>query len=169
GFLFGERKHQIVRVELQKDFKYGIEYPTPDLVNSELAEKTFATPDLAARLSRIASLLQTHASTLIFVNSRTVAEMLGEKLGRLRPDVGVHHGSLPREERERVEFAFKKGEAKALVCTSTLELGIDVGAVDLVVQYMSPRQVTSLIQRVGRSTAPTSIPSSRVEVQTRAF
>jgi len=150
-FLFGEREHEIVRVEFQKDFKYGIEYPTPDLVDSELAQKTFATPDLAARLSRIASLLESHTSTLVFVNSRTVAEMLGEKLGRLRKDVGVHHGSLPREERERIELAFKTGEAKALVCTSTLELGIDVGAVDLVVQYMSPRQVTSLIQRVGRS------------------
>ena len=150
-FLFGDREHQIVRVDFQKDFKFGIEYPTPDTVDSELAEKTFATPDLAARLSRITSLLESHTSTLIFVNSRTVAEMLGEKLGRLRKDVGVHHGSLPREERERVELAFKKGETKALVCTSTLELGIDVGTVDLVVQYMSPRQVTSLIQRVGRS------------------
>lgn len=96
-------------------------------------------------------LIGTHKSTLVFVNSRTVAEMLGEKLGRIRGDVGVHHGSLPREERERVEQAFKSGQLKALVCTSTLELGIDIGSVDLVVQYMSPRQVTSLVQRVGRS------------------
>ncbi len=150
-FLFGTREHEIVKVDVEKSFKYLIEYPTPDIANSELAEKTFATPDLAARLSILASLLESHTSTLVFVNSRTVAEMLGEKLGRIRNDVGVHHGSLPREERERVEFGFKRGEIKALVCTSTLELGIDVGAVDLVVQYMSPRQVTSLIQRVGRS------------------
>ena len=151
-FLFGEKRdHEVVKVDVRKDFKFGIEYPTPDVANSDLAEKTFATPDLAARLSSLASLVESHTSTLVFVNSRTVAEMLGEKLGRIRKDVGVHHGSLPREERERVEFAFKRGEMKALVCTSTLELGIDVGSVDLVVQYMSPRQVTSLIQRVGRS------------------
>src|SRR5437762_89971 len=69
----------------------------------------------------------------------------------VRHDVAVDHGSIPREERERVEAAFKSGEMKGLVSTSTLELGIDIGTVDKVVQYNSPRQVTSLIQRVGRS------------------
>ena len=150
-FLFGDRQYTIVRVETPKEFAYAIEYPVPDPSSQAAAKETYSAPDLAARLSRINSLIESHTSTLIFVNSRTVAEMLGEKLARLRKDVGVHHGSLPREERERVEHAFKTGALKALVCTSTLELGIDVGSVDLVVQYMSPRQVTSLVQRVGRS------------------
>ncbi|MCL4355848.1 MAG: DEAD/DEAH box helicase [Nitrososphaerota archaeon] len=150
-FLFGEREVKIVKADAPKEFAYAIEYPVPDPASQSAAKETYSAPDLAARLARINSLIDGHVSTLIFVNSRTLAEMLGEKLARLRKDVGVHHGSLPREERERVEQAFKAGELKALVCTSTLELGIDVGSVDLVVQYMSPRQVTSLVQRVGRS------------------
>jgi ATP-dependent helicase Lhr and Lhr-like helicase len=150
-FLFAEGERTVVKAEAPKEFAYTIEYPVPDPSSQSAAKATYSAPDLAARLSRINSLIESHTSTLIFVNSRTVAEMLGEKLARLRQDVGVHHGSLPREERERVEQAFKAGTLKALVCTSTLELGIDVGSVDLVVQYMSPRQVTSLVQRVGRS------------------
>lgn len=150
-FLFGAGEHRVIRAEVPKEFTYEIEYPVPDPSNQSAARETYSAPDLAARLSRIDRLIEEHTSTLIFVNSRTIAEMLGEKLARLRKDVGVHHGSLPREERERVEQAFKAGQLRALVCTSTLELGIDIGSVDLVVQYMSPRQVTSLVQRVGRS------------------
>jgi ATP-dependent Lhr-like helicase len=150
-FIFGDRPRSIVKADAPKEFTYAIEYPVPDPSSQSAAKETYSAPDLAARLSRIDSLIEGHTSTLIFVNSRTMAEMLGEKLARLRKDVGVHHGSLPREERERVELAFKSGKLKALVCTSTLELGIDIGSVDLVVQYMSPRQVTSLVQRVGRS------------------
>ncbi len=151
AFIFGSAPHSIVRAPAPKQVGYFVEYPTPKPEDSALSREVFTTIDLAARLARLGDLIESHKSTLVFVNSRTTAEMLGEKLNRLRGDVGVHHGSLPREERERVETSFRTGGIKALVCTSTLELGIDIGAVDLVVQYMSPRQVTSLIQRVGRS------------------
>jgi len=150
-FIFGDREHDLVRATAPKKAGYLVEYTTPKAEDGPVSREAFTTLDLAARLARMDELIRSHKSTLIFVNSRTVAEMLGEKLNRLRGDVGVHHGSLPREERERAEADFRSGKTKALVCTSTLELGIDIGAVDLVIQYMSPRQVTSLIQRVGRS------------------
>ncbi|MEM3638204.1 MAG: DEAD/DEAH box helicase [Conexivisphaerales archaeon] len=150
-FIFGSREHRIVNVEAEKRYNYIVRMPVADEETYQIGEETYSPPDLAARLSLIDRLIETHSSTLIFVNSRTIAEMLGEKLSRIRKDVAVHHGSLPREERERVENAFKSGRIKALVCTSTMELGIDIGSVELVVQYMSPRQVASLLQRVGRS------------------
>ncbi|MFQ6011359.1 MAG: DEAD/DEAH box helicase, partial [Nitrososphaerales archaeon] len=150
-FLFSTQPYKLLKVDMSKKVRYSVDYPVPSEADNLLSREIFATSELAARLSAINDLLDTHESALIFVNSRTVAEMLGEKLGRIRRDVAVHHGSLPRDERERVEYAFKEGRLKALVCTSTLELGIDIGSVDLVIQYMSPRQVTSMIQRVGRS------------------
>lgn len=151
SFIFGSRPYKIIKADTQKSYSYSVTLPLPDEESFQVGEGTYSPPDLAARLHLIDRLIDSHSSTLIFVNSRTIAEMLGEKLSRLRNDVAVHHGSLPREERERVEQAFKQGQLRALVCTSTMELGIDIGTVELVIQYMSPRQATALLQRVGRS------------------
>src|SRR5213594_3969514 len=150
-FLGGYEPVQVVQIPLSKSTRYKVEYPTPGEADKELARRIYTAPEAAARLNMVASLVEAHDSTLIFSNSRVNAELLGSKFNMMDEKIMVHHGSLPREERVRAEEAFKNGEIKGLVCTSTLELGIDIGSVDLVVQYMSPRQVNSLVQRVGRS------------------
>ena len=151
AFVSGDRPNEIIEVLPQKEARYFVEFPHPTDEDNIVAQALYTAPEAAARLNRIWELVESHDSTLIFVNSRTNAETIGSKLHQLKRNVGVHHGSLPREERVRVENDFKNGKTKALVCTSTLELGIDIGNVDLTIQYMSPRQVSALIQRVGRS------------------
>ena len=150
-FLGGNQPVKIVQIPLNKSTRYKVEYPLPGEEDRKLAQRLYTTPEAAARLTLVDDLVEAHDSTLIFVNSRVNAELLGSKFNMMDRKIMVHHGSLPREERVRAEEAFKAGEIKGLVCTSTLELGIDIGSVDLVVQYMSPRQVSSLVQRVGRS------------------
>ncbi len=150
-FVTGGRACEVLQVSPQKEAKYFVEFPHPTDEDIVVAQSLYTAPEAAARLNRIWELAENHESTLIFVNSRTNAETLGSKFHQLKRSVAVHHGSLPREERVRVENEFKNGQVRALVCTSTLELGIDIGNVDLTIQYMSPRQVSSLIQRVGRS------------------
>jgi ATP-dependent Lhr-like helicase len=102
---------------------------------------------------RLLDLIHTHRSTLIFVNSRRLAERLAGALNELagEPLVRSHHGSLARASRSEVEDLLKAGRIKALVATSSLELGIDMGAIDLVVQIEAPPSVASGLQRVGRS------------------
>jgi ATP-dependent Lhr-like helicase len=150
-FLGGSDPVRIIQIPLSKDTRYKIEYPPPGEEDQELARRLYTAPEAAARLALVSDLVEAHDSTLIFVNSRVNAEMLGSKFNMMDQKIMVHHGSLPKEERVRAEEAFKARQIKGLVCTSTLELGIDIGSVDLVVQYMSPRQVNSLVQRVGRS------------------
>jgi|RhiMetdeSRZDD1v2_1073273.scaffolds.fasta_scaffold00245_49 ATP-dependent Lhr-like helicase len=102
---------------------------------------------------RLAGLIEAHRTTLIFVNTRRMAERvtreLSERLGET--DVTAHHGSLAKEQRLDAEQRLKHGKLKALVATASLELGIDIGDVDLVCQLGSPRSIASLLQRVGRS------------------
>jgi ATP-dependent Lhr-like helicase len=102
---------------------------------------------------RLTELIEAHRTTLVFVNTRRLAErvtrQLSERLGAER--VTAHHGSLAKEQRFDAEQRLKAGALKALVATASLELGIDIGDVDLVCQLGSPRSIASLLQRVGRS------------------
>jgi ATP-dependent Lhr-like helicase len=102
--------------------------------------------------NRIAELVEAHRTTLIFVNQRRMAERaarhLAERLGE--EHVTAHHGSLAKEHRLRAEQRLKAGSLRALVATSSLELGIDIGDVDLVIQIGSPRSINAFLQRVGR-------------------
>ncbi len=102
---------------------------------------------------RLAELIAAHRTTLIFVNTRRMAErvtaQLSERLGEQH--VTAHHGSLAKDKRFDAEQRLKRGELKALVATASLELGIDIGEVDLVCQLGSPRSISSFLQRVGRS------------------
>jgi ATP-dependent helicase Lhr and Lhr-like helicase len=102
---------------------------------------------------RLLELVRAHQSTLLFVNSRRLAERLAAALNELagEPLVRAHHGSLARAQRTEIEDLLKAGRLRALVATSSLELGIDMGAIDLVVQIESPPSVASGLQRIGRS------------------
>lgn len=150
-FLGGVQPVNIVEVEVNKTYEYKVQFPQPTDADFDLADELSTSPKAASRLSRIKSLVDQHNSTLIFVQGRGQAEGLGFRLKQMGPGIEVHHGSLSREQRHETEDLFKAGELKGIVCTSTLQLGIDIGEVDLTIQYQSPRQVSALIQRVGRA------------------
>ncbi len=102
---------------------------------------------------RLLELIRSHRSTIIFVNARRIAERLAARLNELAGEdlVRAHHGSIAREQRLEIEDRLKTGTLRGLVATSSLELGIDMGAVDLVVQVESPGSVARGLQRIGRS------------------
>ena len=102
---------------------------------------------------KLAELVQAHRSTLIFVNTRRWAERVGHRLRELLGEdaVASHHGSLSKDLRLSVEERLKAGKLKAIVATASLELGIDIGYIDLVCQISSPRSIATFLQRVGRS------------------
>ncbi len=137
----------IVNVGHRRDLDLRIEVPPTDL-------GAVATHEQWADIyDRLAELIAEHRTTLVFVNTRRLAERvahnLGERLGE--EHVAAHHGSLSKDRRLRIEQRLKNGEMRAIVATASLELGIDVGTVDLVCQIGSPRAVTTFLQRIGRS------------------
>jgi len=120
------------------------ESPLEAVMSAEVWEQVYG---------RLTELIETHRSTLVFVNTRRLAERLARALSERLGERAVtsHHGSLAREQRLDAEQRLKRGELRALVATSSLELGIDIGHVDLVCQIATPRAISALLQRVGRS------------------
>jgi ATP-dependent Lhr-like helicase len=151
AFLTGDRGCAIAEVDVGSRLEVDVLAPEVTEADEALARELMTDGEVASHVRAIDELVADHEATLVFVNTRQTAEALGSRLKEYGTDVGIHHGSLARETRVDVESRFKQGELDALLCTSSMELGIDVGHVDHVVQYNSPRQVTRLLQRVGRA------------------
>ncbi len=147
-FLAGsERPCQVLDLGHQRDLELHVEVPPSDL------EAVAPKEQMGEVYNRLAELITEHRTTLIFVNTRRLSERVAMHLAeRLGEDaVASHHGSLSKERRLRVEQRLKAGDLKALVATASLELGIDIGSIDLVCQVGSPRGIATFLQRVGRS------------------
>jgi ATP-dependent Lhr-like helicase len=149
------RRVQVRRALRPRRVRITADVPRDDRppLDPELVTELRADPVQLAALRNLEETIRAHRTTLVFVNTRPTAEGLAARLNRLAPDlpVAVHHGSLSREVREEAEAAFREGKLRGLVATSSLELGIDVGFVDCVVQFGSPHQAGRLLQRIGRS------------------
>jgi ATP-dependent Lhr-like helicase len=117
-------------------------------------------------------IIKQHRTTLIFVNTRFQAEYAFQELWKLNDDslpIALHHGSLAAEQRRKVEAAMARGELKAVVCTSTLDLGIDWGDVDLVIQLAAPKGAARMVQRIGRANHRLDEPSKALFVPANRF
>ncbi len=140
----------VVEYQGRKMYEFRVVKASECEEDRKLAEELKIDSVMAAELRMMKEIAEKHDSVLIFVNTRQTAEALALRLKRIM-NAEVHHGSLSKDVRVENERRFIEGEIKALICTSSLELGIDIGHVDCVIQYNSPREVARLIQRVGRS------------------
>ncbi len=153
NFISGGKPMEIVKAIETKEIKIEVINPKPIPSDVSLAETVFTNRLTAARLRTVHDLIKNHTSTLTFTNTRDFAEILTSRLKQAYPKFPVenHHSSLSKEVRIKAENNFKDQKLKSIVCTSSLELGIDIGSIDFIIQYMSPRQTSKAIQRVGRS------------------
>jgi len=153
NFISGGKLMETVKAVETKKIKIQVINPKPITSDISLAETVFTNRFTAARLRTVHDLIKNHISTLTFTNTRDFAEILTSRLKQAYPSFPVenHHSSLSKEVRIRAENDFKEQKLKSIVCTSSLELGIDIGSIDFIIQYMSPRQTSKAIQRVGRS------------------
>ncbi|GAB3683358.1 DEAD/DEAH box helicase [Salinarchaeum chitinilyticum] len=189
AFLSGDRGCAIREVDVGSRLSLDVQVPAVRDEDEALASELMIEEEFASHVRAIRDVVAANESTLIFVNTRQTAEAMGSRFTQLAADsdgdaaadeadptaggsetvdVGVHHGSLAKSARIEIEESFKNGELDGLLCTSSMELGIDVGHVDHVVQYQSPRQVTRLLQRVGRAGHRSDKVSAGTVVATRS-
>src|SRR3954447_6660941 len=158
-FVAGGQEIELVDAGHRKELDLEVVVPVEDMTVPEEGSFNSIWPSI---YPRILELVQEHRSTIVFVNNRRLAERLALRLNELAreaagPDAPAHeiarahHGSLAREQRLEIEELLKRGEIPCLVATSSLELGIDMGAVDLVIQVESPKSVARGLQRIGRA------------------
>ncbi|MDJ1015293.1 MAG: ligase-associated DNA damage response DEXH box helicase [Paracoccaceae bacterium] len=147
--------------------------PEPDISMLETAHPppwsgggaAYAIPEVMAAIRR-------HKTTLVFHNTRAQAEIFFYNLWLENDEalpIGIHHGSLAREQRQKVEAAMAAGDLRAIVCTGTLDLGIDWGDVDLIIQIGAPKNVKRLVQRIGRANHRYNAPSKAIIVPANRF
>jgi ATP-dependent helicase Lhr and Lhr-like helicase len=155
-FLGGDREVTIVDAGAAKQLDLEVIVPVDDMRELGAAPVVEGEPRISiwpAVYPRLLELVREHRSTIVFVNNRRSAERVANRLNELAEEeiARAHHGSIAREQRLEIEDMLKRGDLPALVATSSLELGIDMGAVDLVVQIESPKSVAAGLQRVGRA------------------
>ncbi len=151
GFLVGNKRDcKIADVRFSKKYDFKVISPVSDLINTTHQEQSKALYKL------IDDLIQSHSTTLIFTNTRAATERIVHHLKEMFPDkytdnIGAHHGSLSKELRHNIEERMREGKLKAICCSTSLELGLDIGYIDLVICLGSPKSIARLGQRAGRS------------------
>ncbi|WP_170398953.1 ligase-associated DNA damage response DEXH box helicase [Ruegeria arenilitoris] len=147
--------------------------PDPDIRMLETQEMPpWSGGGAAYSIPAVLEQIKQHKTTLIFHNTRAQAEIFFHNLWLANDDglpIGIHHGSLDRQQRERVEAAMVRGDLRAIVCTGSLDLGIDWGDVDLVIQIGAPKNVKRLVQRIGRANHRYNAPSKALLVPANRF
>lgn len=147
--------------------------PDPDIAMLETEEyPPWSGGGARHAIPAVLAEIRKHRTTLIFHNTRAQAEIFFHNLWHANTDnlpIGIHHGSLDREQRQRVEAAMVRGELRAIVCTGSLDLGIDWGDVDLVIQIGAPKNVKRLVQRIGRANHRYNAPSKALLVPANRF
>src|SRR6059036_1242843 len=156
-FVSGAREIQLVDAGVAKELDLRVVVPVEDMrepgASQDVGPEGSQSSIWPSIYPEILKLVEEHRSTIVFVNNRRLAERLALRLNELaeKEVARAHHGSLAREQRVEIEELLKAGQIPCLVATSSLELGIDMGAVDLVIQVESPKSVARGLQRVGRA------------------